>query len=218
VFTGLDELYEFAKRAYFGRNPQDFEVAADHLAKAVAILGIQAVLAVVFRGARVPKTYRGGRLTLETPPPRAPGLRYTPTVVEDATLAAGEALVVLHERVHQFLAPKLYLLREYRVGSNAASYVRSSLWRYIEEALAETIAQVGVNGFRQLLSGIRFPVSNGYVYLAKSGGYSAAFAGAGLAPEAAGLLYTGVVAGLAVEVRFVATNPRGGQRANAAAY
>jgi hypothetical protein len=132
--------------------------------------------------------------------------------------ANDRALVILHERVHQFLAPKLYLLRENRVGSNAASYVRSSLWRYIEEALAETIAQVGVNGFRQSLTGIRFPVSNGYVYLAKSGGYSAAFAGAGLVPEAAGLLYTGVVAGLAVEVRFVATNPRGGQRANAAAY
>jgi hypothetical protein len=158
--------------------------------------------------------------------------------VQDAELAAGEgfttcwgdisvsskgtandrALVTLHERVHQFLAPKLYVLREYRVGSNSASYVRSSLWRYIEEAMAETIARVGVNGFRDSITGIRFPVSRNYVYLAKGGGYSAAFEGSGLVPEGAGLLYTSMVAGIAVEVRFVATNPRVRQPANAAAH
>ena len=85
--------------------------------------------------------------------------------------SATERLVVLlHERVHQFLAPKLYVLRHYRVGNRAGSYVRSSLWRYIEEALAETIGQLGANGFREAFGGIRFPVKNGYMYLTRGGG------------------------------------------------
>jgi len=71
--------------------------------------------------------------------------------------------VVLHEKVHQFLAPKLYLLREFRVQNRVSSYAHSSLWRAIEEALAETVAQVGVKGFNQLLVGIKFPVDKGYV-------------------------------------------------------
>jgi hypothetical protein len=50
--------------------------------------------------------------------------------------------------------------------------MRSSLWRYIEEALAETIAQVSINGVRQFFVGIRSPIKNGYMYLRKGGGFA----------------------------------------------
>ena len=44
-------------------------------------------------------------------------------------------------------------------------YQRSSLMRYLEEALAETYAQVRVNGASAAFDGVRFPVTNGYVEL-----------------------------------------------------
>jgi hypothetical protein len=227
VFNGIDHLYQFATGVYSGRTDADFELAADHLAKAIGILGIQAVLAVLFRGARAPRTGKGGRVYIGQAPPRTAGLRYTPAIVEDTTLPAGygttsfygdikistrgtatdRALARLHEKVHQFLAPKLYVLREYRANTRAMSYVRSSLYRYVEEALAETVAQVGVNGFRQFFTGIRFPVGNGYMYLTRPGGFDPDLAGVGLVPEAAALIYTGVVSGIAVELRFVAQPP-----------
>jgi hypothetical protein len=64
--------------------------AADDLAKTIGLLGIQAVLAVLFRGAKIPRTWRGGGYQLEPPPPRAPGMRYRPTIREDPTLPAGQ--------------------------------------------------------------------------------------------------------------------------------
>jgi hypothetical protein len=116
--------------------------------------------------------------------------------------ATDRAVVRLHERVHQFLVPKVYVLRSYRVGNRAGSYVRSSLWRYIEEALAETIAQVGVQGLHQAFRGLRFPVANGYMYLTRTGGYNPLFGGRGLLREAGALLYTGTVSGVVFELRF----------------
>jgi len=37
--------------------------------------------------------------------------------------------------------------------------------RYLEDMLAETFAQLRVNGVQGLLTGIRFPVANGYMTL-----------------------------------------------------
>ena len=223
VFSGVDHLYEFAALVYRAHSEGDLDRAADHLAQAVAILGVQAALAVLFRGARAPRTGQGGRLNVGPPPPRTPGFRYTPPrIIEDPALPAGEggtsfwgeiqvssqgsatdrAVVRLHERVHQFLVPKIYVLRNYRVGNRAGSYVRSSLWRYIEEALAETIAQVGVQGLHQAFRGLRFPVANGYMYLTRTGGYNPLFGGRGLLREAGALLYTGTVSGVVFELRF----------------
>jgi hypothetical protein len=103
--------------------------------------------------------------------------------------------VLLHEKVHQFLAPKLYLLREFRMGGRWDSYTRSSLYRFVEEALAETIAQVGVTGMRNFFLGIRFPVGARYVYLTRGGGFDPRFLGKGVLPEGAALLTHGVVSG-----------------------
>ncbi|WP_133512773.1 hypothetical protein [Candidatus Thiosymbion oneisti] len=222
VFVGLDYLYDFAIGVYRAKTTSDLDAAADKLAKAISTLGIQAVLAILFRGAKAPRTGRGKHIPIGPPPPRTPGIRYKPTVQKTPNLKAGEgrtsfwgdirvstggsandrAMALLHERVHQFLTPKLYILREYRINNRAASYVRSSLWRYIEEALAETVARVGILGIRQFFSGIRFPIQNGYMYLRKGGGFNSKFGGSGAIPEAAGLLHRGIVHGIAFELWF----------------
>jgi hypothetical protein len=218
IFSGLDHLYEFASGAYKATSEQDLNVAADHLAKAIAILGITAVLAVLFRGK--PATGRGGKVNVGSPPPRTPGIRYKPTITRSSSVAAGEGstsfwgniivstrgsandrnLVLLHEKVHQFLMPKLYFLRNTRVANRAGSYFRSSLWRYIEEVMAETVAQVGVNGMRNFFVGVRFPVNNGYVYLTRGGGFDASMRGGGIVPEAAALLASGSITGFSIQL------------------
>jgi hypothetical protein len=47
IFTGLDELYEFAEDTYFAKDDAGLTAAAEHLAKAIAILGIKTGLAVL---------------------------------------------------------------------------------------------------------------------------------------------------------------------------
>jgi hypothetical protein len=122
--------------------------------------------------------------------------------------ATEQALALLHEKVHQFFVPKLYILREYRVTNRVGSYVRSSLYRFIEEMLAETIAQVGVNGFSQVFVGLKFPVKNGYVFLMKDGSaLRPTWQGSGVLVEGAALIYTGLMAGFAFELWFTPGSP-----------
>ena len=82
-----------------------------------------------------------------------------------AGTAAEQALVRAHELVHRFLTPRFGVLRTFRVRLRMSGYLRSALLRYLEEALAETVAQLKVNGFRGLVEGIRFPVANGYMVI-----------------------------------------------------
>ena len=84
--------------------------------------------------------------------------------------ARTQRLVLLHERVHAALTPKLSFLRDFRVSLRINGYTKSHLLRYAEEALAEALAQLGVNGPGAILDGIRFPVRNGYVTPVEDGG------------------------------------------------
>jgi len=79
--------------------------------------------------------------------------------------ARDQALARAHEAVHSALSPRLRPLRRFRVRLASSAYVRSPLMKYLEEALAESFAQVSVNGIRSVLAGVRFPVANGYVTL-----------------------------------------------------
>lgn len=218
VFSGVDELFEFARLTYTANSDADLDRAATHLANGIAILGIQAVLAVLFKGRP-----RGARVPVDGEPPVGSGLRYRPQIVEDPALPAGSgsttfwgdvevstagsaedrAVVLLHEKVHQFLAPKFYPLRRFRVENRVGSYANTSVYRYVEEALAECIGQVGVNGFSKLFVGLKFPVENGYVYLVRAGGFSPWMGGTGLLPEAAGLLASGAVQAFSFQLWFV---------------
>jgi len=108
---------------------------------------------------------------------------YQATVKSDGSLAAGTgatdrygnvtfsphgspkdvALAKAHESVHSFLSPKaLNGLRELRADVGMAAYEKSALCRYLEEAMAETYAQVEVNGIRALPEGLTFPLRGGY--------------------------------------------------------
>lgn len=79
---------------------------------------------------------------------------------KDRALAHAHA----HESVHSFDAPKtMNRLREVRADIGMAAYEKSALCKYIEEALAESYAQVMVNGVRALPDGLTFPIRNGYV-------------------------------------------------------
>ena len=212
VFSGLDELYEFGSGTYFARTSEDLDAAAEHFAKAITILGVQAVLGVLLKNA--PK---GGRLRLAARPVTAPSLAF------DASLAAGEgatsfwgeitvstqgsaqdqAVVLLHERVHQFFSVRLNQLKQVRVENRAGSYFNSSLYRYFEEMTAEAVGQLGGVGFLSMFKGVRFPVQSGYVYFLRAGGFSPAMSGAGLVPEAVSLIGAGSASGFAFELWFV---------------
>jgi hypothetical protein len=221
VFSGLDYLYNAVSLTYKASSKRDLDRAADDFAKAISILGVQTVLAILFR--KVPVTRRGGRFELDEPP-RTPGLRYKPKVegIKSSELYAGEGSTnpwgditislkgsindqksaLYHEKVHQFLAPKLYFLRNFRVQNLTASYFRSSLWRYIEEALAETVSQVGVYGIRKFFVGAKFPVKNGYVFLTRGGGFADSMKGSGIVPEGASLISSGLLYGMSFRLWF----------------
>jgi len=78
-----------------------------------------------------------------------------------------QALARAHEMVHRFLTPRFGVLRTFRVRLSMSGYMRSALLQYLEEAMAETYAQLTVNGFKGFLTGVRFPVANGYVTISE---------------------------------------------------
>lgn len=221
VFAGLEHFYGFAHGVVYGKTDEEFEAAAEHFAEAVAVLGIQAVLGLLFKGA--PKSFKGNPIKLGTPPPIRKGWWYRPKVRRSGSMKPGEGsttvwgdivvsvkgtvndrrLALLHEQVHSFLTPRFRVLREFRVQNRAASYERSALSRYVEEALAETVAQVGVNGFRGAFTGLYFPVKNGYVTVLVRANGKAPFL-----PELVGLLTEGFLFhGLMLEVWHSAEPP-----------
>ncbi len=183
AIEGARELVAFATTAIGADSEADLDKAARHFARAVSVLGVQAVLAVLLRK---PKVFRRPNVHLPAPPPRSGRFFYRPTITRGVNLPPGvpgkttdwgdiliswrvsgrEArLTELHERVHSILTAKLYRLRRFRVQVSANSYSKSELLRYLEEALAETFAQACVNGPRGIITGIVFPVREGYVNL-----------------------------------------------------
>jgi hypothetical protein len=117
------------------------------------------------------------------PDPESGRIWSKPGIKSDPTLSAGEgstspfgevklsphgsvneqALVRAHELVHRFLTPRFGVLRTFRVQLAMSAYLRSAFLQYVEEAIAETVAQLRVNGFSGFLEGVKFPVANGYV-------------------------------------------------------
>jgi hypothetical protein len=211
VFDGIEHLLAFAALAQRARTEADLERAAEHFAKAVAILGIQTVLAVLLRGA--PKTFRTRPLDVGKAPPFAVGLRMEPPPLRVSGLepagtggttpwgeivisrhgsATDRRLTALHESVHRLLTPKLAPLRVFRIRQNATSYAYSALRMYLEEALAETYAQVSVHGVRATVDGLSFPVRNGYVTVLRRMPLAPGEAIEPVLPEAAGLVASGI--------------------------
>jgi hypothetical protein len=125
--------------------------------------------------------------------------------------AADRRLVALHENVHRILTPKLQLLRQFRIENRTASYTRSTLGKYLEEALAETVAQVGVNGFGHVFKGIAFPIREKYVTLLRPERIVTSYGTEVLLPvlpEAAGLFAGSLlVSGMRVDIFMTEGRP-----------
>jgi hypothetical protein len=122
--------------------------------------------------------------------PRMAGLFYKPKLTftksrlagDGRTNAAGDAVVgrdhygaaaraaeqvrvtTYHEKVHQFLTPKLQIFRDIRVYLKQSAYQKSYILRYLEEALAETYAQCRMYGLGKeyILKGLKFPLGSHY--------------------------------------------------------
>lgn len=220
VFSGLDELYEFGRGTYYARREAELDAAAEHLAKAIGILGIQAVLAVLFRGRPVTR-----RTPVGPAPPRMPGLRFRPGPVRtNASIAPGaafcswwgeinvnavsvgteRAMLIFHEQVHQFLTPKLNLLRNVRVEMRVGTYTGSSLWRFLEEWLAYAVGHGRVGQWSEMFHSIAFPVQRGYAYWMKAGAspHFRGWNGRGILPEGASLIATGMMIGVPMQLWF----------------
>lgn len=82
-----------------------------------------------------------------------------------AGTATEAQLARLHELVHRFLSPRVRPFRTFRARLGMSAYSRSAIMTYLEEAMAETFAQLRIFGLRGLLTGLRFPIANGYITL-----------------------------------------------------
>jgi hypothetical protein len=189
VFEGADELYEFAKGALGARTERELDDAGRHFARAVVLLGISTIQAVLLRGQGRAVLGRGQpqihpRVNPGAPPPAGNRLHlWRPERLPGGTLGETDAygaisvarnqslseqrLTLLHELVHRYFSPRIGPLRRLRAELNISAYSRSALLRYLEEALAEGHAQLRVHGLQKALGAYRFPLENGYVTVAQ---------------------------------------------------
>lgn len=185
VFSGGQELYNFARTAVDARTDADLDRAAGHFASAVNILGISLVSALLLRSSGQ-KVAARGRPTIKPMPEvgPAPAAGVRPRITRPFTLPSGalgetdwwgniavtrnqslteQRLTLFHEWVHSVLSPRLSPMRRLRAQFRASGYWRSALLRYLEEAMAESYAQLRVHGMAKVFVGVRFPIEGGYV-------------------------------------------------------
>lgn len=186
-------LYSFAVKCVDGKTNKDLDESAHHLSEAIALVGVQLVMALLL--AKAPKVFqdRAGINLNQLPKVKRPMGEwfYKPKIrpadsfsnpytlgkttiygdIEYLSRLTGElkAETILHERVHSLLTPKLYPLRNLRVVMTINGYAKSFILRYLEEAIAETVAQVGTYGLKNVLVGIKFPIRENYVTLTQIG-------------------------------------------------
>lgn len=191
VFEGARELYDFATAAVNAKSEHDLDVAADHFARAVTILGISVVQAVLLRGqartviargkptiyprVRVGTPPAGNELRLSRPPSIPGGAlgttdEYGVMVIARNQSLTEQRLTLLHELVHRYFSPRTGPFRQIRAELNISGYSRSALLRYLEEAMAEGYAQLKVNGVAAGFEGLRFPIQGGYVTVSQLAG------------------------------------------------
>jgi hypothetical protein len=188
--------FESGRLTASATNVRQLDLAAEKLAAAVNMIGVQATLAIFldkpgdafkkqhFADVKNPNPfpYKGFD---GLPKNRWWGYKPKTEGVRSAEMGAGEGgtsvatgdiqyslkgsdtdrkMVLAHEKIHQFLTPKLQVLRQLRTFMRAQGYNRSYVLRYLEEALAETTAQLRVKGITKanLIEGIKFPIGDDY--------------------------------------------------------
>lgn len=189
VFEGAGELYEFGSTALGASSSAQLDEAGQHFARAVTLLGISTVQALLLRGQARPVIARGrpqAQPRLQLPPPPANGNQLHSS--RPASIPTGEAgltspygvitvarnqslseqrVTLYHELVHRFFSPRTGPLLKLRAEVRMSAYSRSALLRYLEEALAEGYGQLRVHGLEKALGAYRFPINGGYVTVAQ---------------------------------------------------
>jgi hypothetical protein len=183
VLEGARSLYDFANGSVGARSEDDLKRAAQAFAHAVNVLGISAISAVLLHRSSTAAWSRGAprvrpMVQVGTPPAGIRPIRRPFTLPGGA---AGETdwwgniqvirnqpiieqrLTLYHEWIHSVLSPRVGPLRTLRAQIHATAYLRSALLCYLEEAVAESYAQLRVRGLSQVMVGIRFPVRFNYV-------------------------------------------------------
>lgn len=185
VFEGAGALYDFAAGAINARSDADLDAAGRNFARAVTLLGISTIQAVLLRGQGRAVIARGRpqiypRTDVGPPPGAGPNLRLSrPGRIPGGSLGTTDAygtiqiarnqslseqrITLFHELVHRYFSPRVGPLRRLRAELRMSAYSRSALLRYLEEALAEGYGQLRVNGLAQALGAFRFPLTGGYM-------------------------------------------------------
>jgi len=184
VFEGAEELCEFANDALNARLDADLDRAAQHFARAVTLLGVSTLQAILLRGQARAAYARGRPQVYARPalgsPPSGRSLQVSrPGALPSGSLGDTNAYGVIrvarnqslseqrvtlfHELVHRFFSPRTGPFCKLRAEVRMSLYARSALLRYLEEALAEGYAQLRVNGLADALGAIRFPLQGGYM-------------------------------------------------------
>jgi hypothetical protein len=188
-------LFESARLVIQAKDKKDIDTAGAILAEVVSLIGVQGTLALLlskpsgalkdqfFVSRENPKPFAWQTFKAL---PKNRWWGYKPAIQGVTTMDAGvggtdvytgdieyslqgsdtdRRLAIAHEQVHQFLTPKLQVLRHLRTFLRAQGYNRSYLLRYLEEAIAETTAQIRVKGLARthVIEGIRFPIGDGYM-------------------------------------------------------
>lgn len=190
ALEAIDQVFSCVLAVRSAKHKDDLDRGAKHLAKAINLVGVEAISAILFK--RRARPYKGaGKLKpAKLPadpgllPGRAGGLAYKPTInptvipekgVMGYTTKYGDIYydvrypdlakraAILHEKVHSALTPKLYFMREFRANLRMGSLNKSATLLYIEEMWAETVSLIGTQGVRSGIKGFSFPVKNGYV-------------------------------------------------------
>lgn len=192
VYSLAQELMSFVRGAYFATTEQQLNEAAKHFANAVAMVGVQVILAILLRkpmkktvanglpkewkpsmakdvGLPRPKliTKLTSKLGVQPDGSRIRGVTdyYGNIWIDNTQTITKQVETFLHESAHRFFAPRIAPLRELRAGLAASANTRVALMKYIEESIAQTYAYFKMNGIslENLKAGFDFPIRNEYV-------------------------------------------------------
>jgi hypothetical protein len=186
--TVAKELMAFVNGCTDAKTEMELEDGAKHFASAVAMVGVQVMMAILLRKPARNLKQKGMLNVLKEKPSLIPEPLPRPGALPfkfTQKIAAGKGwtdwygnirissfgtddikwATYLHEKMHAFLRPKLAPLRELRAGFASSAYNRSAIMKYLEEALAESYSICEREGYSwsSIKQGLDFPVANRYV-------------------------------------------------------